>query len=191
MGLALNSRPLHRRVNVEFAWIGRHNALKIAARLHKRPCRRVGCSRKPAQSGVYSPHMRAGFDSRQQRLRFRDLRHFGRRHETFEGRREDGVDVDRTAGRLIELGERERHSASSGCERLAVSRRRRRSGRLLPRQRVCRDRPSAEFRPAGIGGRRGHIDIRPGPRVASASSIRASPHSAPSVSASSSASNPV
>ena len=38
-------------------------------------------------------HMCARLDSHQQRPRLRDLRHFGRRHETFEGRREDGVDV--------------------------------------------------------------------------------------------------
>jgi hypothetical protein len=37
--------------------------------------------------------MRAGLDSHQQRLRLRDLRHFVRRRETFERRREDGPDA--------------------------------------------------------------------------------------------------
>ena len=42
--------------------------------------------------------MRAGLDSRQQRLRLSDLRHFGRRRKTFEGGREDGVSFGGAAG---------------------------------------------------------------------------------------------
>ena len=51
--------------------------------------------------------MRAGLDSRQQRLRLGDLRHFGRRRKAFEGGREDGVSIGGAAGRLVELGERQ------------------------------------------------------------------------------------
>ena len=47
-----------------------------------------------------------GFRQRgQQRLRLGDLRHFGRRRKAFERRREHGVGVGGTAGRLIELGQ--------------------------------------------------------------------------------------
>ena len=52
--------------------------------------------------------MRAGLDSHQQRLRLSDLRHFGRRRETIERRREDGVGFGGAGGRLIEFGEGER-----------------------------------------------------------------------------------
>ena len=45
---------------------------------------------------------------RQQRLRLGDLRHFRRRRKAFERGREDGVRFGGAAGRLIELGERER-----------------------------------------------------------------------------------
>ena len=45
---------------------------------------------------------------RQQRLRLGDLRHFRRRRKAFERGREDGVGVGGAAGRLVELGERQR-----------------------------------------------------------------------------------
>ena len=45
---------------------------------------------------------------REQRLRLGDLRHFGRRRETFEGGREDGLGFGQAVGRLVELGQRER-----------------------------------------------------------------------------------
>jgi len=45
---------------------------------------------------------------REQCLRLGDLRHFQRRREASEGRREDGVGFGRAAGRLVELGERKR-----------------------------------------------------------------------------------
>jgi hypothetical protein len=46
--------------------------------------------------------MRAGFDSREQRLRLGDLGHFRRRRKAFECGREDSVCFDETAGRLTE-----------------------------------------------------------------------------------------
>ena len=52
--------------------------------------------------------MRACLDSRQQRLRLGDLGHFGRWRKAFERRRENGVGLRGAAGRLIELGQRER-----------------------------------------------------------------------------------
>jgi hypothetical protein len=48
----------------------------------------------------------------QQSLRVGDFRHFWRRREAFERRREDGVLVGGASGRLIELGERERRAQS-------------------------------------------------------------------------------
>ena len=52
--------------------------------------------------------MRAGLDSRQQRLRLNDLGHFRRRRKAFERGSEHVVRLDRARGRLIELRERER-----------------------------------------------------------------------------------
>ena len=53
---------------------------------------------------------------REQRLRLGDLRHFGRRRKAFERGREDSVGVGGTAGRLVELGERERRAqAEAAC----------------------------------------------------------------------------
>ena len=60
--------------------------------------------------------MRAGLDSHQQRLRLGDLRHFGRRRETFKRGRENGVGFGGAAGRLIELGERKRRQQSTPSE---------------------------------------------------------------------------
>jgi hypothetical protein len=51
--------------------------------------------------------MRASLDSHQQRLRLRDLRHFGRRREPFERWGEDRVGFNVSPRRLIEPGERE------------------------------------------------------------------------------------
>ena len=44
----------------------------------------------------------------EQRLRFRDVGHFGRRRKAFERRREDGVGFGGAGGRLVEFRERER-----------------------------------------------------------------------------------
>ena len=44
----------------------------------------------------------------EQRLRLGDLGHLGRRREAFDRGREDGVGFGGAAGRLVELGERER-----------------------------------------------------------------------------------
>jgi hypothetical protein len=40
---------------------------------------------------------------REQRLRLRDLRHFGRGREAFKRGREDGVGFDGASGRLVQL----------------------------------------------------------------------------------------
>ena len=48
------------------------------------------------------PHMHAGLDSHQQRLRLGDLGHLGRWRKAFECGREDGVAFGRTTGRLVE-----------------------------------------------------------------------------------------
>ena len=61
---------------------------------------------------------------RQQRLRLGDLRHFRRRREAFERRREDGVGFDGAVGRLIELGEREGGEQFVSCARPDAPRRR-------------------------------------------------------------------
>ena len=45
---------------------------------------------------------------RQQRLSLGDLRHLRRRRKAFERGREDGVGVGGTAGRLVELRQRQR-----------------------------------------------------------------------------------
>jgi hypothetical protein len=77
-------------------------------------------------------------DSHQQRLRLRDLRHFGRRCETFEGGREDRMGLGGTAGRLVKLGKRERSTQSEAART------------LLPR-----DRDSGQegfFYRRGVGG---------------------------------------
>ena len=52
------------------------------------------------------PHVRAGLDSHQQRLRRGDLGHLGGRRETFEGRRENRVRLRVTASGVIEFGQR-------------------------------------------------------------------------------------
>ena len=57
---------------------------------------------------------------REQRLRLSDLRHFRRRREAFERGREDGVGVGGAAGRLIELGERERGAQSEAARALLL-----------------------------------------------------------------------
>ena len=64
--------------------------------------------------------MRAGLDSHQQRLRLSDLGHFGRRREAFEGGREDGVGFGGAAGRLIELGERQRRAQAPTARALLL-----------------------------------------------------------------------
>ena len=75
---------------------------------------------------------------RQQRLRLGDLRHFGRRREAFERRREDGVGVGGAAGRLVELGERKRGAQFEAARAL-----------------LLRDRDGGQegfFRRRGVGG---------------------------------------
>ena len=57
---------------------------------------------------------------RQQRLRLRDLGHFRRRRKAFERRREDGVGFGGAAGRLIELGERERRAQFEAARALPL-----------------------------------------------------------------------
>ena len=54
--------------------------------------------------------MRAGLDSHQQRLRLSDLRHFRRRREAFQRRRETAWASAQAAGRSTEFGERERRA---------------------------------------------------------------------------------
>ena len=56
----------------------------------------------------------------QQRLRLGDLGHFGRRRKAFERRREDGVGVGGAAGRLVELGERERRAQFEAARALLL-----------------------------------------------------------------------
>ena len=79
-------------------------------------------------------------ERRQQRLRFGDLGHFGRRRKAFERRRKDGVGVGGAAGRLVELGERKRSAQFEAARASAASRPRWRSGRLLPQARGWRGR---------------------------------------------------
>ena len=55
-----------------------------------------------------------------QRLRLGDLGHFGRRREAFERGREDGVGVGGAAGRLVELGERERRAQFEAARALLL-----------------------------------------------------------------------
>ena len=57
---------------------------------------------------------------REQRLRLGDLRHCRRRGKTFEGRREGVVRLDRTAGRLAELGERKRSAKGEAARALML-----------------------------------------------------------------------
>ena len=84
----------------------------------------------------------------QQRLRLGDLGHFRRRRKAFERGREDGVGFGGAAGRLIELGERKRRAQTEAARSLLLSRRRWRTGRLLPPARGWRGRASAGFRRA-------------------------------------------
>ena len=58
---------------------------------------------------------------REQRLRLGDLGHFGRRRKAFERGREHGVGLDWAAGRLIELGERERGAEVEAARALLLS----------------------------------------------------------------------
>ena len=60
--------------------------------------------RDSAYRCLFTPHMRAGLDSHQQRPRLSDLGHFGRWRKPFERGREDGVRFREAAVRLIELG---------------------------------------------------------------------------------------
>ena len=64
--------------------------------------------------------MRAGLDSHQQRLRLGDLRHFGRRRKAFERGREDRLSIDQTAGRLVELRERQRRAQTPTARALLL-----------------------------------------------------------------------
>ena len=134
--------------------------------------------------------MRASLDSRQQRLRLGDLRHFRRRRKAFERGRQDGVRFDGAAGRLIELGERQapladrrlrapcsfamaiavRNASSAGAGSAGS-----RLSRISPRRR-CR-KASEQRCSTCVRERQSFVDA--GQRA-----------SAPSVSASSSASNP-
>jgi DNA-binding helix-hairpin-helix protein with protein kinase domain len=57
---------------------------------------------------VRTPVLHAAVRSLEQRLRLSDLRHLRRRREAFERGRKDGVRLGRTAGRLVQLGQRER-----------------------------------------------------------------------------------
>ena len=59
-------------------------------------------------------------ERRQQRLRLGDLGHFRRRRKAFERRREDGVGLDGAAGRLIELGERQRRAQFEAARALLL-----------------------------------------------------------------------
>jgi hypothetical protein len=55
---------------------------------------------------------------REQRLSLRDLRHLRRRRETFQRGREHGAGFQWAAGRLIELGERERRAEGEAARAL-------------------------------------------------------------------------
>ena len=57
---------------------------------------------------------------REQRLRLGDLRHFRRRRKAFERGREDGVGVGGAAGRLVELGERQRRAQFEAARALLL-----------------------------------------------------------------------
>ena len=57
----------------------------------------------------------------EQRLRLRDLGHFGLRCKALKRGREDGVRIGATAGRLIELGERERSAQAEAARPLTLS----------------------------------------------------------------------
>ena len=57
---------------------------------------------------------------RQQRLSLGDLRHLRRPRKAFEGRREDGVGVGGTAGRLVELGEGEGRAQAEAARALLL-----------------------------------------------------------------------
>ena len=55
-----------------------------------------------------------------QRLRLGDLGHFRRRRKAFERGREDGVGFGGAAGRLVELGERERREQLEASRALVL-----------------------------------------------------------------------
>ena len=75
----------------------------------------------------------------QQRLRLGDLWHFRRRRKAFERGRENGVGVGGAAGRLIELGQRERRAQFVAARALLLARRRLPFDRPPPRARDRRD----------------------------------------------------
>jgi hypothetical protein len=64
--------------------------------------------------------MRAGLNSRQQRLRLGDLGHLGSGREAFQRGRENGLGDVVAVGRLIELGEGKRRAQTpTACALLA------------------------------------------------------------------------
>ena len=65
-------------------------------------CRTIRC--------LFGSQMRAGCDSRQQTLCLGDLGHLGRWRKAFERRPEDGAGFSGVAGRVVELGKRERRT---------------------------------------------------------------------------------
>jgi hypothetical protein len=65
--------------------------------------RGISVGRDSSQRCLFGSHLRAGRDSRQERLRLRDLREFRRRRKAFERGREDRVRLRVAAGRLIKL----------------------------------------------------------------------------------------
>jgi len=75
---------------------------------------------------------------REQRLSLGDLGRFRRRREAFDRRREDGVRFGGAAGRLVELGERERRAQFEAAGSLLFRDRTSKSG--------CKLRGASELR---------------------------------------------
>ena len=127
----------------------------------------------------------------EQRLRFRDLWHLRRRREAFEGGREDPVGFSGASGRPIEFGEAKRRAKNWATRALLFGNRSSGPKGFLGAFGSTRIVLQREPRLGGGAGRTVSNDVRLRPKGGSHRRYRASALSAPGVSASSRASNPL